>query len=110
MKPRVYFDYAATSPVREEAAVAMAAADTQWKYNPSSLHAEGRAARAALDDARERIAAALGAHPREIVFTSGGTEANNLALDGNVARIASTLCTLSRRRSSTQPFCARLPN
>lgn len=60
----------------------MAAAEPQCAFNPSSLHAEGRAARALLDDARERVAAAVGATRREIVFTSGGTEANNLALIG----------------------------
>ena len=49
---------------------------------PSSAHAFGRAARAALDDAHERVATRLGAEPREVVFTSGGTEANNLALKG----------------------------
>lgn len=62
----------------------MAAIDPYCEFNPSSLHAEGRAARAALDDARERVAAAIGATRREIVFTSGGTEANNLALAGVV--------------------------
>ncbi len=50
--------------------------------NASSLHGEGRAARAVVEDARERIAAALGAHPTEVIFTSGATEANNLALKG----------------------------
>jgi cysteine desulfurase len=62
----------------------MAAAERHCAFNPSSLHAEGRAARAALDDARERIAAAIGATRRDIVFTSGGTEANNLALFGTL--------------------------
>ena len=84
MKSRVYLDYAATTPLREEAAAAMAAAQRCCEFNPSSLHAEGRAARAALDDARERVAAAIGATRREIVFTSGGTEANNLALIGTL--------------------------
>lgn len=50
--------------------------------NPSSLHASGRRARARLEDARERVAAALGAHPTEVIFTSGGTEADNLAIKG----------------------------
>jgi cysteine desulfurase len=74
-------DYAATAPLREGAAVAMAALE-ESKRNPSSLHAEGRAARVMLDDARERIAAAIGARRGEIVLTSGGTEADNLALIG----------------------------
>jgi cysteine desulfurase len=78
---RTYLDHAASSPVVPEAAAALA----EWlgsAGNPSSLHASGRAARRALEDARESLAAHLGAHPTEVVFTSGGTEANNLALLG----------------------------
>jgi cysteine desulfurase len=81
---RIYLDYAATTPLRPESARAMRAAYETGGYNPSSLHAEGRRARALLDEARERTASALGAARREIVFTSGGTEADNLALYGVV--------------------------
>lgn len=81
---RVYLDYAATTPLRRESAEAMRAADEIGGYNPSSLHLEGRRARALLDEARERTATALGAARKEIAFTSGGTEANNLALFGVV--------------------------
>jgi cysteine desulfurase len=78
----MYLDYAATTPLRRQALEAMLPFLTEDFGNASSLHAFGRKARAGLDEAHERVAAALGASPREIVFTSGGTEANNLALKG----------------------------
>jgi cysteine desulfurase len=77
-----YLDHAATTPLRPEALEAMLPLLTTDFGNPSSAHAPGRRARAALDDARARFAAAMGAQPREIVFTSGGTEASNLAIKG----------------------------
>ena len=79
---RIYFDHAATTPVRREVADAMRDAADQCNFNPSSLHFEGRRARAALDAARDRVAVAIGSNRDEIVFTSGGTEAANLALLG----------------------------
>ncbi len=79
---RLYFDHAATTPVRAEVIEAMLPYFAQTGYNPSSLHAEGRAARAALDAARERVARCLGAKSKEIVFTGGGSEADNLAVIG----------------------------
>ena len=78
----VYLDHAATTPLRREVLDAMLPYLTEVYGNPSSAHGPGRAARAALDEAHERVAARLGAEAREIVFTSGGTEANNLALKG----------------------------
>lgn len=78
----IYLDHAATTPVRPEVVEAMLPLLTAQFGNPSSAHSFGRAAREALDDAHERLARALGAEAREIVFTSGGTEANNLALKG----------------------------
>ncbi|ABD88390.1 cysteine desulfurase family protein [Rhodopseudomonas palustris] len=75
---RVYLDWNATTPLREEARAAMAAAFELG--NPSSVHAEGRRARGAVEGAREAVAAAVGARPQEVIFTSGGTEANALAL------------------------------
>jgi cysteine desulfurase len=78
----IYLDHAATSPVRREALEAMLPVLTQNWGNPSSPHTVGRSARAALDGARERLAARLNADPRELVFTSGGTEAINLAIKG----------------------------
>ena len=78
----IYLDHAATTPLRREVLDAMLPFLTESFGNPSSAHAYGRAARAALDDAHERVAKRLNAEGREIVFTSGGTEANNLALKG----------------------------
>ncbi|HYL41201.1 MAG TPA: cysteine desulfurase family protein [Candidatus Binatus sp.] len=78
----IYLDHAATTPLRREALEAMLPYLAEQFGNPSSPHAWGRRARRALDEAHERIAAAIGAGPREIVVTSGGTEALNLALKG----------------------------
>lgn len=78
---RTYLDHNATSPLRPAAKAAMLAA-LNTTGNPSSVHGEGRAARKLLDDAREAIAGALGAIAPMVVFTSGGSEANNLALRG----------------------------
>ena len=77
-----YLDHAATTPLRPEALEAMLPLLSTDFGNPSSTHAPGRRARAALDDARARFAAAIGAQPREIVFTASGTEASNLAIKG----------------------------
>jgi cysteine desulfurase len=84
MKHRIYLDYNATTPVRPEVARIMADVNANVFGNPSSAHAEGRRARAIVEDARNTIAAALGAEPLEIVFTGGGTESDNLAIFGVV--------------------------
>ena len=84
---RIYLDHAATTPVDPRVAEAMAAVYRDAPGNPSSIHDEGRQARALMDTARERVAAAIGAEPSEIVFTSGGTEADNLAVRGTVAAL-----------------------
>jgi cysteine desulfurase len=81
---RVYLDHAATTPVDPEVAEAMARVLREIHGNPSSIYAEGRAARVLVDEAREQVAEAIGAHPSEIVFTSGGTEADNFALRGRL--------------------------
>ncbi len=78
----IYLDHAATTPLRPEALDAMLPYLGGAFGNPSSAHALGRAARNALDEAREQLAADLGGTAREIVLTSGGTEANNLAVKG----------------------------
>jgi cysteine desulfurase len=80
--PAVYLDHAATAPLRAEVVDAMLPVMRDGWGNPSSAHTAGRAARDLLDAARERIARALGATPREIVLTSGGTESINLAVKG----------------------------
>lgn len=81
----VYLDHNATSPLRPEAFDAMSAALREGG-NPSSVHRVGRGARAIVENARRQVAALVGALPAEIVFTSGGTEANNLALNGSGRR------------------------
>jgi len=78
----IYLDHAATTPLRPEALEAMLPFMASVFGNPSSAHAAGRAARNALDEAHERLAADLGGAAREVVLTSGGTEANNLAVKG----------------------------
>lgn len=79
---RIYLDHSATTPVDPRVAAAMARALTENYGNPSSVHGFGQQARAAVDRARREVAALIGAKPNEIVFTSGGTEANNLAIRG----------------------------
>jgi cysteine desulfurase len=79
-----YLDYAASAPLRPEALAAMLPLLERPAANPSSQHGQGRAARAAVETAREQVAALVGAAPGEVVFTSGGTEADNLAVKGTV--------------------------
>lgn len=81
MRVSAYLDHAATTPVLPEAA-AVLAEHLSRTGNPSSLHASGRAARRVVEESRERIAAALGARPSEVLLTGGGTEADNLAIKG----------------------------
>jgi len=82
---KIYLDHGATTPLRPEVLEAMKPYLTDLFGNPSSLHVFGREVRKGLEEAREKVAAAIGAEEREIVFTSGGTEADNLAIRG-VAR------------------------
>jgi cysteine desulfurase len=77
---RIYLDHNATTPVREEVAEAMQAALRGCFGNPSSVHAEGAAARRAVERAREQVAGLLGCETREVLFTAGATEANNTLL------------------------------
>jgi cysteine desulfurase len=85
MAERIYLDWNATTPLRPEAKAAMAHA---WEVggNPSSVHAEGREARRLVEDARAAVAAAVGAEAQNVIFTSGGTEANSLALTSGIRR------------------------
>ncbi|MCP4732563.1 MAG: aminotransferase class V-fold PLP-dependent enzyme, partial [Bosea sp.] len=85
MATRIYLDWNATTPLRPEATAAMAHA---WEIggNPSSVHAEGRQARQLLEDARAAVAASVGAEAANVIFTSGGTEANSLALTPGLRR------------------------
>ena len=79
MAERIYLDWNATAPLRPEARAAMIAALEISAIRPRCI-AEGRAARRRIEEARERVAALVGAEPRNVIFTSGGTEANMLAL------------------------------
>lgn len=81
-----YLDHAATTPVLPEAADEMLRVMTSDFGNPSSVHAAGRRAKTVVEDARDRVAAAVGASPSEIVFTGGGTEADNLAVKGGALK------------------------
>ena len=78
----IYFDYNATTPLDPKVRAAMLPFLGEVWGNPSSIHHVGQRARAALDDARDRAAAHLHCRPSEIIFTSGGTESNNLAIIG----------------------------
>ncbi|MBS1673073.1 MAG: aminotransferase class V-fold PLP-dependent enzyme, partial [Actinobacteria bacterium] len=80
----LYLDHAATTPVRPEVLEAMAPYLTRTFGNPSSHHTAGEAASAALEDARARVAGVLGMRTSDVVFTAGGTEADNLAVKGIV--------------------------
>ena len=82
MRRSTYLDYNATAPVRPAVGLAVSAALAEVG-NPSSVHAFGRAARARVEAAREQVAALVGARPSQVVFTSGGTEANGLAIGGS---------------------------
>src|SRR5215212_7918436 len=91
--PRSYLDHNATSRLRPEAAEALARA-LALPGNPSSVHAEGRAARTVLEAARDAVAALVGAEPKNVIFTSGGTEANVTALSPNFGRAGEPPATL----------------
>ncbi len=86
MRARIYLDHAATTPVHPDVVRAMLPYFSDAGYNPSSLHAEGRRARAALDSSRDRVAAALGVARKEITFVGSGSEADNQAILG-IARL-----------------------
>ncbi len=83
---RIYLDHAATTPLDKRVAKAMRDFESKYFGNPSSVHREGQQARALIDTARATIANFIHAKPQEIIFTSGATEANNLAIQGIIAR------------------------
>jgi cysteine desulfurase len=85
----IYLDHNATTPIDERVVEAMRPYQTQFFGNPSSLHKLGRLSRGAIDQAREQVAALVGAKPFQVIFTSGGTEANNLAIKGLAASFPS---------------------
>lgn len=104
---RAYLDHAATTPPRPEAVAAMADVLARQLGNPSSVHASGQAARRVLDDARDLLAEVLGAKPSEIVFTSGGTESDNLAITGVLAcHPGRALCSAIEHEAVLEPVHA----
>ncbi|HEX7096233.1 MAG TPA: cysteine desulfurase family protein [Acidimicrobiales bacterium] len=98
-----YLDHAATTPMRPEALEVLGRVLTETYGNPSGAHLLARAARRVLDDARETMAAALGADPGEIVFTSGGTEADNLAIFGARDPDRTVLCSAIEHHAVLHP-------
>jgi cysteine desulfurase len=97
----IYLDYSATTPVRPEVRDAMLPLLGETYGNPSSVHRWGRDAKVKLEEARARLASLLGAHPTEIVFTRGGTEADNLAILGRSRkdRSAPVVCSCVEHRA-----------
>ena len=91
----VYFDHNATTPLDPRVLEGMLPYLAAQFGNASSRHEYGRAARRAIDQARQRVACAVGAHPTEVVFTSGGSEANNLFIKGAAACLAPGLIAIS---------------
>ena len=87
--PNIYLDHGATTPVRAEVFEAMTPYLTNIFGNPSSVHGFGREARKAVDDARESVAEAIGSKPEEIYFTLGGTESDNIAIQGVAKKLKS---------------------
>ena len=108
---RVYFDHSATTPVDRRVVEAMLPFLTEKFGNPSSVHFYGQEARAAVDRARREVASLVGARPNELVFLSGGTEANNLAVRGVCEQNAEHgrhVVTTSIEHSSVRGVCEQL--
>src|SRR5689334_20549478 len=87
----LYWDWNATTPPDPEVLAAMGSANASAWANPSSQHRLGRAARAFIETVRERVAGCVGVHPRDVLFTGSGTEANNLALRDAAGLVVSRL-------------------
>jgi len=107
MPETAYLDHAATTPMRPEAVETMVRWLRDGLGNPSGAHRLARAARRAVDDARDELAELLGCRPGEIVFTSGGTEADNLALSGCLAAGAVPVCSAVDHHAVLDPVRAR---
>jgi cysteine desulfurase len=108
---RAYLDHASSSPLRAVALEAMLPFLCEHAGDPARLHAEGRVTRVAVENAREQVAELLGARPREVVFTSGGTESVNHAIWGGVRRggIGGAVVTTAVEHSSVLDACRREP-
>ncbi len=102
--PEIYLDHAASTPVRPEARQAWLAASDAHHANPTGAHAGARAARRALDDARDELAEVFGRDRAEVVFTSGGSEADNLAIRGVLgARGGTAVCSAGEHHAVLEP-------
>lgn len=108
MKNSIYLDHAATSPIASEVIDVMARAMAEESGNASSIHTVGRSARKALDESRASLAAKLNAKPSEIIFTSGGTEADNMAIFGTAYARQKKVNILSQPQLNTMPFYMRV--
>jgi cysteine desulfurase len=106
MQPRIYLDHHAATPTSARARAAMEAARAIGWANPSSVHHEGRASRAILEGARASIAAAIGVNAADVVLTSGGTEACNLAIHGMVRAGGSIVTTAIEHPAIAAPIAA----
>ena len=108
--PSIYLDYAAATPLDPQVLRAMQPFLTTEFYNPSATYSAGRQVRVALDEARRQVAEVLGARPSEIVFTAGGTEANNLAIHGVMRQYpAANIVTSALEHSATLKPAADYP-
>jgi len=105
---RIFLDHNSTTRPLPEVVEAVARHSRESWANPGSRHAEGRVARRALEDAREKIAAILNASPNEVIFTSGGTEAINLAILGLAARRPATVLLTAGEHPAVRQACGRL--
>lgn len=100
---QIYLDYNASAPLAPEVVEAMRLASDEGYGNPSSLHWAGAPASAIVKRSRQQVASLLGCSPEEVVFTSGGSEANNLALKGTFYSKVERPAHIITRRSSTPP-------
>ena len=112
MNARAYLDHASSSPLRPAALEAMLPFLAEHHGDPARLHAEGRATRVAVEDARERVAALFGARPREVVFTASGSEAINHAIwvESGAPGSAAPVVTTAVEHSSVLDACRREPS
>ncbi len=102
--PEIYLDHAASTPLRRAARAAWLDASERYHANPTGSHRAARAARRALDDARDEIAATLGRRPAEVVFTSGGSEADNMAIRGVLHdRGGAAVCSAGEHHAVLEP-------
>ncbi len=105
---QAYLDNAATTPLRPEALAAMLPAMSDRFGNPSGVHSVSRDARRLLEDSRETVAQLIGAAPSEVIFTSGGTESDNLAVRGVASLRAGTIVTTALEHAGVREPCRSL--